>query len=195
MTVFFHFLMIFILSKCTCSSLVAQRVKDPVLFVTVARVRSLAQERPHDKGVDKRKKMYLIQRGLMLTTIYWKFVFTILDSSVIIPKATEKYFWRKRKAPLAPNVNNSEECVFPVQQRSGGFIQGSPLRAQRVKNQPSIHEDAHSILGLTQWAEDPAMHKLWCRSQMQLIWPLAGELPCATGAALQRERETKSSYR
>ena len=30
------------------------------------------------------------------------------------------------------------------------------------------HEVVSSIPGLTQWVKDPALHELWCRSQMQL---------------------------
>ena len=40
--------------------------------------------------------------------------------------------------------------------------------AQRVTNPTSICEDVDFIHGPTQWVKDPALHDLWCKSQMQL---------------------------
>ena len=37
------------------------------------------------------------------------------------------------------------------------FMNGVPIVVQWVKNPTSIHEDTGSILGLTQWANDPAL--------------------------------------
>ena len=71
---------------------------------------------------------------------------------------------------------------------------GAPVVAQWVRNPASIHEDAGSVPGLTQWLRICRCHKPWRRSWMQLgshvaaasIQPLAWELPYAVGVALRR---------
>ena len=64
--------------------------------------------------------------------------------------------------------------------------------AQSVKNPTRIHEDAHSISDLNQWAKDLVLLWLWHRpAAVALIQPLAWDLPYAVGAALKKKKRRK----
>ena len=64
--------------------------------------------------------------------------------------------------------------------------------AQRLKNPVRNHEDSGLIPGLTHWAKDLVLPRLWCRpAAVALIRPLAWELPYAMGSALKRPKKTR----
>ena len=77
----------------------------------------------------------------------------IMYESSVYPEPPRKTAHRERSGTPVGHVKN--ESNGP--QTSKKKVTGVPIVAQQVKNWISIHKDASSIPGLTQWVKDPVL--------------------------------------
>ena len=81
------------------------------------------------------------------------------------------------------------------------LILGSSHHGSIVMNPTSIHEDVGSIPGLVEWVKDPALQNLALLllqhrpAATAQIWPLAWELPYATGEAQKKKKKKKKAVK
>ena len=74
--------------------------------------------------------------------------------------------------------------------QSENLVWGALAVAQQVMNPTSIHGDAGSIPGFTQWLKDLVLPWLWrTLAAAAPFQPLAWEHSCATGAALKKKKK------
>ena len=123
-------------------------------------------------------------------------------------------YWQMRSGAFFLNTSHLTKCWLTRSKKSNYLINANglikmelPLWLSGLMTWCCLSEDVNSIPDLTQWVKNPALPQLWHMWQTWLefsvavavaqasaaapIWPLAWELPCATGAALKRKEKKK----
>ena len=83
--------------------------------------------------------------------------------------------------------NSVYSLLISVRKTRGKKIWEFPVWLSRLRTWHSVREDVGLIPGLAPWVKDPAFATSCCGCGIDQIWPLAWELPYASGVALKRK--------